>query len=387
MRICLDVRYKLASGASTYMKNLVEALLRAKHDHEIVLLEAEGSELDLGRSVERLHCPPGPALRQYLWVQTELPALLRRSGVDLYHSLKHLGPFRADCKQVYSMQSLGGYVSYFSGLYPLPLSEHLYWRYCGRRWVKKLDWLITCASFIGEHISSQFGFPADRITVIPHGRDAFFCPAEHPGAASELEPRPYVLQVANVLPVKNTLTLIEAFAQLAPRHPQLALVICGDQSHRYHRKVVSRIGALGLTERVELRGFVEKSELLLLYRNAAAFVLPSLHEGYGLALLEAMACGSPCVISDCSGLAELGGEAVLRYGAAADASALASAIEAVLTDSSLRTELRDKSRQRAAQYSWDTAAQQTLRVYDRVARREDALSREIQSPLAPRTPG
>jgi hypothetical protein len=114
MRVCIDVRFGLASGASTYMTNLVNALIDARSDHEIVLLGLNGSKSLTDRQVESISCPPLSPLKQYWWVQRHLADRLRSARIDIYHSLKHLGPFKSDCKQIYSMSSLGGYVGYRS---------------------------------------------------------------------------------------------------------------------------------------------------------------------------------------------------------------------------------------------------------------------------------
>jgi glycosyltransferase involved in cell wall biosynthesis len=364
MRICIDVRYGLASGASTYMANLVNALIDAGTGHEMVLLQLQGSRPLTDRQVESIEAPRLSPLKQCWWVQRHLADRLRAARIDVYHSLKHLGPFKADCKQIYSMSSLGGYVGYRSGIYPMPVTEHVYWRYLGRQWLRRLDWLITCASFIGEHIASRFRFPADRITCIPFGRDPYFSPGSNGDRAGRAGGSPILLQVANVLPVKNTVTLVSAFSQLHRDFPDLRLVICGDQSHPYFEEVKSLAARLKVLDCISFMMGVTREQLRDLYRSATVFVLPSLHEGCPLALMEAMACGKPCVTSDRAGLPELGGDAVLRYENATDSEALAKLLARVLSDSNLGQSLSGSALQRAQDYTWERAANKTLEVYD-----------------------
>jgi glycosyltransferase involved in cell wall biosynthesis len=364
MRICIDVRHKIAGGGQTFMVCLVRELLRAGSDHEFILLELEGTRLLKGIDYDRMECPAGSALAQYHWVQKHLPRQLRERGVDIYHSLKHVGPFRAECRLVYSLSSLGGFCSWFSGAYPLTPTEWIYWGFLCRRWLHRLDWLITNTPYIGEYIASRFHYPADRITTVPYGRDEAFGPVASGNGESPFA-GPYLLNVANVFPVKNTATLIRAFGQLAGRHPDLRLVVCGNQSHRYFRKTRDLAASLGVGQRVLFKGFASKDELLGLYPHAAVFVLPSLQEGFPMALVEAMACGAACVTSDRPGLRELGSDAVIQYSPAKDPDALAAALDRVLTDPRLRRDLGNRAIRRVAGYSWNESARQTLAVYDR----------------------
>jgi glycosyltransferase involved in cell wall biosynthesis len=204
------------------------------------------------------------------------------------------------------------------------------------------------------------------MTCIPLGRDPQFRPMEGNEPAHRRNGRRFILQVANVLPVKNTLTLVRAFGRLADKHADLDLVICGSRDHRYARDVEAHVRGTGLDRRVQLRGFVEKSELIDLYRRAELFVMPSLHEGFPLSALEAMACGAPCVTSDRGGLPELCGDAGLCYRPVADDRALAEAIDRVLCDEGLRRQMAERSLQQAEQFTWERTARETLAVYDHV---------------------
>jgi glycosyltransferase involved in cell wall biosynthesis len=366
MRICLDVRHKIRSGASTYMHSLVGAMLRANRAHEFILLELDGSPLEVGGASERIACPRLPALRQYWWIQRNLPTLLEQRGIDAYHTFKHLGPFRTKCKLIYSLSTIGGYSRFFSGVYPMTLAEWVYWGYCARRWLPRLDWVITCTRYIQDYLAEHYRFPRERMTTIPQAPDTEFHPANGEPPVPPAHPRPYILQVGNLFPVKNAQTLVRAFGRLAPRYPDLDLIICGNQSHRYFRDTAALVERLGLTQRVIFKGFAPKADLITLYRQARVFVHPPLHEGFGIALVEGMACGAPTITSDRPALPEVGADAVLRYQPAKDADALATTIERVLRDDTLRADLSRRAVQRAGEFSWNRSARETLAVYDQL---------------------
>ncbi len=364
MRICLDVRYDTRSGASTVMNSLVREMLRANQKHEFTLLELEGTPLDVDEPCERVQCPRLPAMRQYWWIQRTLPGLLGDWSIDLYQTFKHLGPFRAPCKLMYYMFTLGGFSSFFSNTYPMSLSEWVYWGFCARRWLPRLDRVITCTNYIREYIVKHYRYPADRITTVPLAADVEFVSAGGSAPVASPHPRPFILQVGNVLPVKNTQTTVKAFGLLAARHPDVDLVICGGQTHRYFQATAALVQRLGLEQRVIFKGFVPKEELLAHYRAARVLIHPSMHEGFSQALIEGMASGAPVITSDRPALPEVGGDAVLRYQPVQDPAAMAELVERVLNDEALRADLSRRAICRAGEFSWERTARETLAVYD-----------------------
>jgi glycosyltransferase involved in cell wall biosynthesis len=203
--------------------------------------------------------------------------------------------------------------------------------------------------------------------VLYSGVDARFCPQVDPGewdrlrAKYDVDDRPYVLSVGTLQPRKNYIRLMQAFDALpVARETDFQLLIAGGRGWRYDdvlHEAVQR-GA-----RVRLVGFVDDADLPALYRHAAAFVFPSLYEGFGLPVLEAMACGAPVVCSNVSSLPEVAGDAALLVNPR-DVAALADAMARVLWDDALRQTMVQRGVAQAAQFTWERAAGQLLMVLD-----------------------
>lgn len=170
---------------------------------------------------------------------------------------------------------------------------------------------------------------------------------------------PYVLYLGSNKPHKNLVRLVEAFARVTDHAARL--VIAGAWDARYP-EARRRAEALGLTDRIAFLGPVAEAELATLYAGAALFVFPSLYEGFGLPVLEAMACGVPVVCSNRSSLPEVAGDAAIQVDPL-DVIALAAAIGRVLGDAALADDMRQRGLRQAARFSWTETAQQTLTVY------------------------
>lgn len=174
-----------------------------------------------------------------------------------------------------------------------------------------------------------------------------FSPDAGPGPVTA---EPYALYVGNILPHKNLLRLVEAFAALVPRIPA-RLVIRGRGRPVHARALAARIGALGLGDRVDWQPYSNAEELPTLYRHARMLLLPSLHEGFGLTALEAMACGTPVVTSNTSSLPEVVGDAALLVDPR-NTAALTEAMARLFSDDRLAKELGERGLERARGFSW-----------------------------------
>ncbi len=174
----------------------------------------------------------------------------------------------------------------------------------------------------------------------------------------------FILFVGTVEPRKNLTTLIEAYAEMKAEseHPEW-LVIAGGSGWK-NEQIYERVDELGIADAVKFLGYICTDDLVVLYNACRAFVYPSLYEGFGLPVLEAMACGAPVITSNCSSLPEVAGEAALLVDPE-NTGMLRQAMKSVLSDSSLRAELRRKGQLRADRYSWRETARQTRGIYQR----------------------
>jgi glycosyltransferase involved in cell wall biosynthesis len=173
---------------------------------------------------------------------------------------------------------------------------------------------------------------------------------------------PYVLYVGSLEPRKNLLRLLEAYSRLRSWSDKWFLVIVGARSFRKSSPVVKRVEELGLEASVRFTGYVPEEDLPAIYNGADLFVFPSIYEGFGLPVLEAMACGAPVVTSNTSSLPEVAGDAAVLVDPY-NVNAIAVAMHQVLINPALGAELIEKGLIRAAQFSWKRTALETISIY------------------------
>jgi glycosyltransferase involved in cell wall biosynthesis len=238
------------------------------------------------------------------------------------------------------------------------------------RSVRRADFLLADSESTRRDLIELLGVPPDRVQVIYGGVDTRFAPVEDSEALRRVREtyaggRPFILAVGTLEPRKNYPTLIRAFAQArqAARLPH-ALVIVGRKGWVYE-PIFAAVDELSLHDHVLFPGFVPDEELPALYSAADMLVTPSFYEGFGLPALEAMACGTPVIVSDVSSLPEVVGDAGVRIDPR-DEAGLAEAMVRVAQDSALRAALRGAGRERAREFTWEGAARELLVVYTRV---------------------
>ncbi len=258
----------------------------------------------------------------------------------------------------------------------------------GNKWAR-IDHVLTDSLSSRRDIAERLGVPENHITVVYPGIElGRFRPgltAKQVEAQAEVEGgsslrtrlsltstlasalvvrRPYVLSVGGPDPTKNLETLVEAFARLPqPVRDTHDLILVGDFRRRSDLR--ERAGRAGLEKQAVFTGVVSDDQLIRLYQQAALFVFPSRYEGFGLPVLEAMACGCPVVCSRASSLPEVAGDAAILVDPL-DVEGFARAIEQVLEDAELRNDLRQRGLRQAARFSWDRAARETIAVYEKV---------------------
>jgi alpha-1,3-rhamnosyl/mannosyltransferase len=230
--------------------------------------------------------------------------------------------------------------------------------------VKRARAVIVDSDHTKDDLTARFRVEPRKIRVIPLGVDPIFQPVAPDECsawlAAEGLPEQYVLYVGNHKPHKNLLRLVGAFAAVSER-TDCALFLCG-RAESYREAVRQEVARRGLTDRVRLMGEIPDAALRYLYAGAKALVLPSLYEGFGLPPLEAMACGTPVVVSDIPPLREIVGEDGVRVDPTSER-AMADALLDLLGNEKRRQQLAARGRERARQYAWEVTADSTLAVY------------------------
>jgi glycosyltransferase involved in cell wall biosynthesis len=291
-------------------------------------------------------------LRRLAWSQLRLPQLARQNGASLIFTPApegYLGPqIIPQVVMVHDLRPVS---------HPDRSLQSLYFR----RWVPPLlrqcRHIITNSAFTAGEIQRATGVSSERISVIPLGVDAErFRPKA--SVSLELQARPYLLHVGQDYPHKNLGRLIEAFAAIANTNPDLQLVLAGKPHPSETPRLQAMVRGLGLQERVQFRPYVPAGELPELLAGALAFVYPSLWEGFGLPVLEAMAAGTPVLTSLGSGTEEVAGDAALLVDPW-DQAALAAALSDLVRQPQLRKELHCKGLERVRLFSWERTAHAT----------------------------
>jgi glycosyltransferase involved in cell wall biosynthesis len=308
---------------------------------------------------------PINARERVQWVlgeQTLLPAMAARAGVELMHSLASTAPLWGRFRRVVTVHDL---------IYARFPETHAGIRDKGMRVlvpgaVRRSHRVIADSNSTREDLIELLGLAPERIDVVPLGLGSRQreqpLPERDVRARLELGEREVVLSLSAKRPHKNLLALIGALARLEPeRRP--VLVIPGYPT-AYESELRARAGALGVAGDVRFPAWLSSTELEGLWSIARAFVFPSLYEGFGLPVLEAMARGVPVACSNASSLPEVAGEAALLFDPH-DQAAIASAISRLLGDETLRARLQARGAARARQFTWERTARLTLDSYAR----------------------
>lgn len=224
---------------------------------------------------------------------------------------------------------------------------------------RKSRYVLTHTKYVAKELISLHRFTKNKVKVVPLASEPMLADAaEQPSGIKE----PFLLYVGTAFPHKNLDRLVGAFERLAPDHPGLELVLVGKKEY-YYEQLHKRVLESTFSSRIRLTGFLPDSQLKWLYQHAEAYVFPSLSEGFGFPGLEAMVHGCPVVSSKATCLPEVYGNAA-HYFDPTDEVAMAEAITDVLQNKDLRRQLISRGRAKAAQYSWEHTARQTLNIYE-----------------------
>jgi glycosyltransferase involved in cell wall biosynthesis len=324
------------TGIGVYANAVLPALQQLPH-----VLVAGGEQ---GTALQRL--------RRLTWSQWRLPRLARRYRASLIFTPApegYLGP--QTIPQVVMVHDLRP-VSH-----PERSLQSVYFRAWVPPLLRQCRRILTNSSFTAGEIQRCTGVPLERIAVIPLGVDLKrFQPAAL--AASTHQNNPYFLHVGQAYPHKNLARLIKAFAAVASAQPELQLVLAGKPHPSETPRLQALVHELGLGQLVHFRPYVPSAELPELMAGALAFVYPSLWEGFGLPVLEAMASGTPVLTSLGSGTEEVAEDAALLVDPC-DQGALTAALRDLVSQPGLREDLRKKGLERVRGYSWQRTAKAT----------------------------
>lgn len=304
--------------------------------------------------------PTQNRLWRIVWEQLVWPWQAWQRGHSLLHSMAFVTPLLAPCPAVITVYDL----SFLHFPERFPRLQRLYLSSQTRRSCRQARRIITISEASRQDVYRFFGVPLAQIDVVVPGVDDRYQPLPEAAIAPFKEQKGlarFILHVGTLQPRKNIPVLIQAFSQL--EDTTLKLVLIGGKGWLYD-DVFQQVNALGLTERVIFTGYVPDDELPLWYNAAELLVFPSVYEGFGLPVVEAMACGTPVVAANSSSIPEAVGEAGLLF-APNDVESLVKQMTAVLTNAHLQNKLRQLGLKHAQTFSWERAGRETAAVYQR----------------------
>lgn len=311
---------------------------------------------DAGASLPPLPSGLHRVARRIIWQQLQLPRLLRRHDAGCLLALAYTAPQR--CPSPYLLQIHDTIALRRPELCSRLNALHMRLLMPGS--IRRARYLITSSASVSDELVALSGVPRDRVHSVPLGIDPLFLEANTPPLPIDWQARqPYILFVGTIEPKKGLTTLLEAYARIAAR-AGVGLVLAGRTGWKCGALLRAVDGYSGPSA-VYRAGYVPRELLPALYRGAAACVMPSEEEGFGLPVLEAMACGAPVVHSDHPVLQETAGGHGLSF-ARSDSEALAEQLLRLLEDSDLQAEMRERGQQWAAKHSWDNWARAVLEI-------------------------
>jgi glycosyltransferase involved in cell wall biosynthesis len=373
LHIVIDVRRIRDFGIGTYIRNLTRSLASLDRENLYTLIARPQDAIEVGS------LGPNFQIATYARPDTDLlhnvtfPRFLRTFKADLYHIPLNYVAWWMPQPYVLTIHDMS------SVLYPVRRDfRHTIHEEHYRRGARRATRIITVSNSTRDAIESLLQIPADKVRTIYSAPDPAFISTDHDRDQDrQMLDRysiryPFVLYAGTTRPQKNIPRLIEAFAVLRSElehHPQyhdLRLVIIGDELSK-HPAVRRAVLSTRIEPAVRFLGFVPIETLKVFYRAAMLFAFPSLYEGFGLAPLEAMACGTPVVASDVPPLVEAVGDAA-ELVSPDNVFDIARGLREVLLDEDRRKQLSAAGREQARKFSWDHTAREVLEVYREIKR-------------------
>lgn len=329
------------AGVSRYTYTLVEGLSRTHADQRYTVFinraETGSAASEMLTASGQVELVPGtwptrrPAQR-ILFEQTVLPEELRRRRIDVFHSPVNVLPVRLPCASVVTILDLA-FVAYPQYFRP---ARRIYQQTFTAQSAHRATLIVTIAESTKRELIERFHTPEERVRVIYPAIDADYRPQRESERLAAFRarhnlPKRYVLFLGTLEPRKNLGTLVEAYARLRALDENAPPLVLAGAKGWYYESLFERVRALGLERHITFAGYVAREEQPMWYACADLFVYPSVYEGFGLPIAEALACGTPTITSNVSSMPEAGGPVAVQVNPS-DPEALAHAMRRVLAD-------------------------------------------------------
>ncbi|MCK5123072.1 MAG: glycosyltransferase family 4 protein [Candidatus Pacebacteria bacterium] len=379
MKIAININeltLKQNTGVKTYTREIVRALGEVDKENKYILYANCREQVCLFPTAENFKLKTSKSLLPF-WTYTKLSREIKKDKLDILFMPIQATPFLKKPKNIKLVVTVHDLAFL---LFPkhFTFKDRFLLDFHTKRAVQMADKIIAPSEATKRDIVKFYGVDEGKIEVVWHGVKRQFEEAELPigSSASGLANKRYIFFVGSIQPRKNLVRLIEAFeilktkfkrrrhSRMSPAEENCKLIIAGGKgwlSDEIYRKAKES----KFSDEIIFKGSVSDDELANLYKNAAVFVMPSLYEGFGLPVLEAMSYGIPCVVSDNSSLREIAinnNEQACLF-TTGDSNDIAEKINALLSDEGLRKELSEKGIENARRFSWEKAAREMIKVF------------------------
>jgi glycosyltransferase involved in cell wall biosynthesis len=350
------------AGINSYIYYLLKHLGPIDSGHRYTVFLGERRFVEEGLQLRYTRWPTYRPWARILWEQLVQPIALRRAGVDLLHAMAFVGPLAAPCPFVVTIYDLS-FLHHPEAFRPW---NRWYLRYFSLLSARHARRVIAISESTKRDVVNWLKVAPDRVDVVYCGVDDMFnpLPAAQVDEFRQRRPLPehFILFLGTLEPRKNVQTLIRAYARWRKAEAGIPKLVIAGAKGWYYDQIFAEVESLGLAGEIIFPGYVRQEELPLWYNAADLFVYPSRFEGFGLPVLEAMACGVPVVTTNASSLPEVAGDAALLVAPDSE-SQLVEAMHRGLGDQTLRQEMIGKGLAQAARFSWELTARRTLNTY------------------------
>jgi glycosyltransferase involved in cell wall biosynthesis len=366
MRIGIDI-HSIGSqkgGNETYYRELIKELVKIPSKHSFLLYHSSPEITKYVTPCDQFGVKHIFPSHRTLRIPFSMPLRAHLDNLDLFHAQFIVPPF-LKCKTVTTIPDIAfeHYPQFFSA-YQRAWSKALI-----RGSAKRADHIITVSEYSKKDLVETYGIREEKITVTYEGAGKEFVPLDQQKAKNEIARKyqidgDFILYLGRLQARKNLMRLVNAYARVRESGFTHRLVLAGQQDS-FFQPVLARVRELKLENDISFPGYVAAEDVPTFYNAAEVFVYPSLYEGFGLPLMEAMACGVPVITSRGSSLDEVAGDAAVLVDPL-DELSIAQALEKVLNDSQLRKRLAEAGLKRSRLFTFENAARQTFDVYERV---------------------
>ncbi len=359
--------YHERGGVAVYTRRIVGHLLAQDQDTQYYVFVPEDVR-DIGMTAANLEVVPVSASSRWTWDQMAVPKVAEECHADVVFNPKLSVPLRGGFKTAFMLHGMEQFVQ--AGVFPA--IDRLYVQFMMPRYCHHADLILCPSRTVKEEIVERLGVTPQKILVTPHGLDQRFT---HEIEARQLQavrekydlPKSYLLFVGGVTPLKNLPTILQSMAHLNGSIPH-KLVLSGFDRWKVDPEIEA-IDRLGLADQVIRLGWVADEDQPAVYAMASALLFPSLYEGFGLPVIEAMAAGCPVITSTGGALPEVAGDAALIV-EPLDPVGLADAIRRVTSDRQMAQLLSERGRQRVRAFDWPATARRVRDAFVQLTQRQ-----------------